>query len=151
MYDLSDFSDLLEAEKYHPNHINAKPQLLLKDAFELSPDSDQPDATKDQMIYAENKTNGLMFVDSEKCFGVVEGSTLHERAYFVKNGSWPTAENYPIAGGSHREGVVKTNSSTYNSSSLKPDGTHQTRSITSERFKEEIVRNLEEIKKIESM
>ena len=136
-YDPDMYTESTEASEFDPNHQGAQPQLRVKGAYNLAPNSDVPDKTKDQIVYLENKPNGLTFVDAVKCNGL-PGRTMHERAFYAKNGSLPTAENYPLAGAGHMKGKVKTNSTTFNSSSKKPNGTAGSRSETSDRLEREM-------------
>jgi hypothetical protein len=92
-------------------------KLLPPGMLELSPYSDIPDRRKDQMIYIEQKANGIMVVDSDKLLPHFNGSaTMHELAWMFKN-EWknvPKDKNRPVAGLSCQRGVVRFNSSSFN-------------------------------------
>ena len=57
---------------------------LPEDMFKLNPNSDKPNKEKEQMIYIEQKANGLMIVDSDKLVLPIDEITMHEQAWMNK-------------------------------------------------------------------
>ena len=158
----SEYSEGSQVSEYIPNHEDGKPKFRKKDAYKLSPESDQPDWKKDQIVYMENKKNGMTFVDSDKVkdpdlvrsgrFGIPP-PTLHMRAFMLKKNILPKDLikaikdiGYPIAGGSVRSAQVKVEvrSATYNSDSRRQNGNTNDppKDIVSKRFKTAIEKHL---------
>jgi len=57
---------------------------LPPDMLQLNPNSDEPDKKKDQMIYIDQKPNGIMIVDSDKLDPKYPLFTMHEQAWMYK-------------------------------------------------------------------
>ena len=84
----------------------------------LNPDSDRPDRTKDQIIYIQRRSRGIMIVDSDK-IRYKGGGSMHELAWMEKNPGKGLREikkirPCPVAGLGYQDGAVLPNSGTFN-------------------------------------
>jgi hypothetical protein len=57
---------------------------LPPDMLQLNPNSDEPDKKKDQTIYIDQKSQGIMIVDSDKLDPKYPLFTTHEQAWMYK-------------------------------------------------------------------
>ncbi len=92
------------------------------DMLTVNPHSDQPTKRKDQMIYIQQRSHGVMFVDSDKLLAEFDGGkgpyTMHELAWREKHTCCkevPRDKKRPVAGLSCRAyNKVTHNSGSFN-------------------------------------
>ena len=84
----------------------------------LNPDSDRPDRNKDQIIYIQRRSRGIMIVDSDK-IRHKGGGSMHELAWMEKNPGKGLREikgirHCPVAGLGYTGGELRNASTTFN-------------------------------------
>jgi len=100
----------------------------VQEMLRLNPDSDIPDRSKDQIIYIQRQSSGIMIVDSDKIMDKVrkgvfdlKKNSMHELAWMVKNPDKRFEDlkkfrHCPVAGLGYKveDGEPKHNSGTFN-------------------------------------